>query len=98
MSEFDPYAEINTKLDHALAGNDRLAALVLSYSDALKHRDTSALDRIGAEFDTAMKDAGLEYLDRIQAKRMLQNDASAAREDGIKRTLVKQVHERHEGR
>ena len=94
----DPYTLVNAQLDKAMVGNETLAGLVLGYSEAIKHRHSADVDRITTELDSAMKTAGIEYVDRIQVKRMLQEEATAAREDGVKHTLVKQVRERYEGR
>jgi hypothetical protein len=96
--EYDPYALVNAKLDKAMVGNEPLMHLVLGYTEALKHHHRTDADRISSELDSAMKDAGIEYLDRLQVKRMLHEEAEAARENGVRRTLVKQVSERHEGR
>lgn len=97
-NSYDPYEKINTKLDEALSGNETLAGLVVAYSDAVKYRHKDDTDKFGTALDTALKEAGFEYLERIEAKRMLQEEAAAAREDGKQATLRKQVAERYEGR
>ena len=81
------------------AARPALRAATQFYMTAMaRHSSEGLIDALRDGMDTAMRNEGLSYIERVEIRRELHEELRAKRQEDTRRVLRKQVEERHLGR